>query len=119
MTKKYQQKTKPSYLLTTAGRCLLGQPDGSCNMGSPGAIGKNIAAILKPMNASSYALENPSTFHSDVTWPFPKTEPSQDVSGTPTEIATKKAIYMDLLNRLSSSVSKMSSAPTKLPKQDI
>ena len=100
--KRHEQKTKPSSLTTTPQKFQQERGAGSSNTDSPGAIGKNIAAILKPKADSSSRSVIPSTSQSaaiyhptkeQIMFPFP-------VNGTSTETATPEATYSDLMKKL-------------------
>lgn len=72
MAKRYEQKSKPTYL-TTSTEMFQGKPgDGCCNLDSPCPIGENVAAILKkPGGSSSQSKVVPAL------WPFPLADESE------------------------------------------
>lgn len=98
MTKKYEQKTKKNSLTTLPGTYPAELGSGSCNTDSATDTGKTTAAILRPKNDSLSQSVSPSTFQSDVMFPFPTKSLSQGANGLSGETPTKEAILSDLLN---------------------
>lgn len=116
MTKKYEQKKKKSSLTTSPEESQAELGSGSCNMDSATDTGNRTAAILRPKSDSLSQSVSPSTFQSDVMFPFPTKNLSQGANGLSGETPTKEAILSDLLNHPSLSAWKTLYLRTKSDK---
>ena len=96
--KKSEQKTKQSSLTTSPEKFQAEHGNGFSSTDLAQGTGNRIAAILSPKKGLSSQLVSPSTFQSDVMFPFPTKPVNQDESGSSGETVTREATCLDHSN---------------------